>query len=134
MRTCDCGMFALIYSYYLVFLQVNDARKYFFAKKERGLEGLPPPREALEQHVKCAVYQGGYVWGRATALKPVFPEPTNWGWTLGRKEELQPQSVMPLAAAVICKELVHCGCKKSFSRKCKLLCKGRPSMYPALYM
>ena len=127
-------MFALIYSYYLVFLQVNDTRKYFFAKKDRGLEGLPPPREALEQHVKCAVYRGGYVWGRATALKPVFPEPANWGWTLGRKEQLQPKCVMPLAAAVICKDLVHCGCKKSLSRICKILCKGRPSMYPALYM
>ena len=112
-------MFALIYSYYLVFLQVNDARKYLFAKKERGLGGLPPSRDALEQHVKRAVYQGGYVWGRAIALKPVFPEPTNWGWTLGRKEQLHPQCVMLLAAAVICKELIHCGCKTSRSRICK---------------
>ena len=60
----------------------------------------------MEQHVKRAVYQGGYVWGQATALKP---EPTNLGWTLGRKEQLQPKWVTVLPAAVICKVLVHCG-------------------------
>ncbi|CAH3148000.1 unnamed protein product [Porites lobata] len=86
---------------------VNDARKYLFAKKGRGLEGLPPTRDALDQHLKCAVYQGNYMWGQATALKPVLPEPPNWGWTLGRKEQLQPQWVTLLAAAVMCKELVQ---------------------------
>ena len=100
--------------------QVNDARKYLFVKKERGLEGLLPTRDVLEQHVKRAVSQGGYVWGQATALKPVLPELTNWGWTLGREEQPQPKWVTVLPAAVICKELVHCGCKKSCSRICKV--------------
>ncbi|CAH3124044.1 unnamed protein product [Porites lobata] len=69
--------------------KVNDARKCLFTKKGRGLEGVPSTRDALEQHVKCAVYQGGYVRGQATVLKPVLPEPTNWGWTLGREKQVQ---------------------------------------------
>ena len=68
---------------------LNDARRYLFIKNGRGLEGLPPTLDALEQHVKRAVYQGGYVREQATALKPVLPEPTNWGWTSGREKQLQ---------------------------------------------
>ena len=65
--------------------QVNDDQKYLFTKKGRRLEGLPSTRDAPEQHVKRTVYQGGYVWGQATALKPSLPEPINWGGTLGEK-------------------------------------------------
>ena len=80
-------------------------------RKGEGWKVSNPP--ALEQHVKRAVSQGGYVWGQATALKPVLPEPTNWGWTSGGEKQLQPQWVTLPAAGVSCKELVHCGCKKS---------------------
>ena len=45
----------------LFMLQVNDARKYLFTKKGRGLEGLPPTHDALKQHLMRATYQGGYV-------------------------------------------------------------------------
>ena len=88
-------MFAFIYSYSLVFVSGQWCPKVLVRQeKGRGLEGLPPSRDALEQHVKHAVYQGGgYMWGRATASKPVLPEPPNWGWTLGRKEQLQPHWV-----------------------------------------
>jgi len=55
--------------------QVNDAQKYLFTKKGR--------REARRVSGRI----------RATALKPLLPEPTNWGWTLGREGQLQPQWV-----------------------------------------
>jgi len=60
-------------------LQVNEARKYLFTKKGRGLEGLPPIQDALKQHLMRATYQGGYVWGQATIPAPVLPDPTDWG-------------------------------------------------------
>ena len=34
------------------FSKVNDAKKYLFTKRGRELEGLPPMRDVLEQHVK----------------------------------------------------------------------------------
>ena len=69
----------------LFMLQVNDARKYLFTKKGRGLEGLPPTHETLKWHVMQATYQGGYMWGQATIPTPVLPDPTDWGWTLGKE-------------------------------------------------
>ena len=58
--------------------QVNDVRKYLFTKKGRGVEGLPPTRDALEQHVKRAVYPGGYVRGQATALRKRKAAAKSW--------------------------------------------------------
>ena len=107
-------------------LQVNDARKYLFTKKGRGLEGLPPTHDALKQHVMRATYQGGYVWGQATIPTPVLPDPTDWGWTLGKEGHMQPKWTTISAAAVSCKELVHCGCKKSCSKRCKCVKAGLP--------
>ncbi|KAL9960530.1 hypothetical protein ACROYT_G034002 [Oculina patagonica] len=99
--------------------KVNDAQKYLFTKKGRGLEELPPTHDALEQHLKRATYQGGFVWGQATIPMPVLPNPTDWGWTVSREGQMQPLWVTLPAAAVSCKELVHCGCKKTCGKRCK---------------
>ena len=96
---------------YLYLFQVNDARKYLFTKKGR--------REA-----RCVSRRIC-----ATALKPPLPEPTNWGWTLGRESQLQPQWVTLPAAGVSCKEWNHCRCKKSCSKRCKCV-KADPPCTP----
>ena len=49
-------------------MKVNEARKMLFMQKGRSLELIPPTRAALVQHVKRAVYQGGYCWGQVTTL------------------------------------------------------------------
>ncbi|KAL9982688.1 hypothetical protein ACROYT_G004761 [Oculina patagonica] len=120
---CDTAFFfagscTFVFTIRYVF-QINDARKYLFTKKGRGLEGLPPTHDALEQHLKRTTYQGEHVWGQATIPMPVLPNPTDWGWTVSKEGQMQPLWVTLPAAAVSCKELVHCGCKKTCSKRCK---------------
>ena len=43
---------------------VNNARLELFAKKQRSYEAVPPTLDALMEHTKRAVYQGGHVWGQ----------------------------------------------------------------------
>ena len=41
---------------------VNKAHCKLFAMKN-NVQLIPPPSAALKQHVRRAMYQGGYVWG-----------------------------------------------------------------------
>jgi len=87
---------------------VNDSRKYFFMFKSRSLENLLPTQEALRQHVKCATYQTA-CWKKAPILVQDLPDPANcWEplWTTSPKA---------------CHELIHCGCKKGYTRQCKCM-------------
>ena len=54
---------------------VNLVRKMLFAKEGRSLEGIPPTREAREQHVKICIYQGGYYWGQTLVPSCTLPSP-----------------------------------------------------------
>ena len=38
---------------------LNESRRHLFTKKNRSSENLPPTLDALEQHLKRAIYQGG---------------------------------------------------------------------------
>ena len=53
-------------------MKVNDARQELFSTS-RQLDSIPPTRAALEQHVRRAVFQGGYVWGQTLHPKQVLP-------------------------------------------------------------
>ena len=44
-------------------VKVNQPRPKFFSKRAKSLDSIPPTIASLEQHVKRAVFQGGYVWG-----------------------------------------------------------------------
>ena len=47
------------------------------------MKRIPPTHAALEQHVKRAVFQGGYVWvggGGGIVPHPVLSSPSSWGW------------------------------------------------------
>lgn len=118
--------YRLASSYCFLCFRSMTPERTLFTKKGTGLEGLPPTHDALKQHVMRATYQGGYVWGQATIPTPVLPDPTDWGWTLGREGHMQPRWTTLPAAAVSCKELVHCGCKKSCSKRCKCVKAGLP--------
>lgn len=38
---------------------VNETRRHLFTKKGCGSENLPPTQDALRQHIKRAIFQGG---------------------------------------------------------------------------
>ena len=61
-------------------LNIDEARLELFTKKGRGMEQIPPTKDALVQHLKRAVYQGGHCWGQALVVAPKMPSPTDWGW------------------------------------------------------
>ena len=54
----------LLYDRTSPYTDVNEARKKLFAKRN-SVQRIPPTYDALEQHVKRSVFQGGYVWGRS---------------------------------------------------------------------
>ena len=90
---------------------IDKARRKLFAKRLKA-EQIPPTLDALEQFLRRAVYQGGYVWAQALLAQPVLPSPTEWGWTKDDDGVYVPKwTTLPLAAEA-CYELVSCGCKK----------------------
>ena len=67
--------------------------------------------------MKRAMYQGRYCWGKVLQVAIDLPSPGDWGWT-------DPQCCKPLwstlpEASKSSRELLHCGCKKGFSGRCK---------------
>ena len=51
---------------------VTKVRQELFSKKSRSLDSIPPTREALVQHTKRSVLQGGYIWGLTLPKQPLF--------------------------------------------------------------
>ena len=97
---------------------IDKARRKMFAKRLKA-EQIPPTFDALEQHLRRAIYQGGYVWVQALLLQPVLPSPTGWGWTNNDNGEYVPKwTTLPLAAKA-CYELLCCGCKKGCRKNCR---------------
>ena len=114
-------------------ISVDETRKYLFASKGRSIEGIPPSRDALYEHLKRAVYQGCFCWGQSLISIQALPSPTEWGWKLEREKYCVNWTTLP-EASQICKELVRCNCKKEkgcsgrctcrkASLKCTELCK-----------
>jgi hypothetical protein len=97
-------------------LDVNSARRHLFSKKGRQIENVPPTSEALLQHSKRAIYQGGFIWGQADRPVQTLPDPSAWGWQFaaGRWEPFW--TSLPEASRV-CRELLKCGCKKACRTK-----------------
>ena len=44
-------------------LEFDKQSLKLFSKRAKSLDSIPPTIASLEQHVKRAVFQGGYVWG-----------------------------------------------------------------------
>ncbi|KAG0720495.1 hypothetical protein GWK47_048390 [Chionoecetes opilio] len=98
-------------------MEVNDARKRLFAHKSRALENIPPTQAALQQHIKRASLQGN-CWNQTLVLNPELPIPSDWGWTK-EASGLQPLWTTLPEASKSCHELIHCGCKKGCTGRCK---------------
>ena len=62
--------------------KVNEVRQELFSRKTRSLDNIPPTQASLLQHVKSAVFQGGFVWGQTLLKQPIIPCPSRWGWQL----------------------------------------------------
>jgi len=107
----------LIYSRTSDIMGVNEARKQLFTQKSRSLENIPPTLAALKQHVKRAAFQAN-VWNQTLCASPELPSPSDWGWT---KEGAvwQPLWTTLPEASESCYELIHCGCKKECSGRCR---------------
>ena len=91
---------------------MNSTRRKLFSKKGRTIENIPPTQDALELHLKRAVYQAGYVWSQALVPLPVLPNPADWGWLLC-DGLWQPLWMTLSDAAKCCPELKRCGCGTS---------------------
>ena len=61
-------------------MYVNSARKELFTLKGRTIDGLPPTKAALVQHIMRAAYQAGHCWGQTIVSPPELPSPSQWGW------------------------------------------------------
>ena len=98
--------------------KVNEVRQELFSRKARSLDNIPPTQASLLQHVKRAVFQGGFVWGQTLLKQPALPSPSRWGWQLETNHWV-PHWTTLSQAKESCYELIHCGCKAGCRRHCK---------------
>lgn len=97
---------------------VNECRKHLFTQTGRSIDGLPPTREALKQHIKRAAYQAGYCWGQMMVSTPELPSPSDWGWVHTDNGWDIYWTTLPEATEA-CRQLLRCGCKKECRGQCK---------------
>ena len=92
--------------------KVNEVRQDLFSKKSRTLEKIPFTQEALLQHTKRSVYQGGHIWAQTLVTQPVLPSPSEWGWQRDDKSWTPMWTTLPQMKDT-CYELIHCSCSVS---------------------
>lgn len=97
---------------------VNVCRKELFARKNRSIENIPPTKNALELHIKRAIYQSVHVWGNSLLSQPTFVSPLEWGWDLD-EGIWNPVWITVPQASQICSALVKCACKQGCKSRCK---------------
>ena len=99
---------------------VNDARLRLFTSGTKSLESIPPTQAALFQHVKRAILQSSYYWHQALSAQKKIPDFSGWGWQKDNTSTWQPLWTRTLDdASVACTTLLHCGCNKACTGRCK---------------
>ena len=58
----------LLYGRTSSMVNIDEAHQELFTKKGRPMDAIPPTKTALVQHIKRAVYQGGYCWGKMSCV------------------------------------------------------------------
>ena len=98
---------------------VNEARHSLFTTGKRTLENIPPTQAALLQHVKRALLQASFYWGKATSVYQDIPDFCEWGWHKDDSGGWQPLWTTLSDASTACAILLRCGCLKSCTGRCK---------------
>ena len=107
----------LLYNRTSMLSSVDAARMELFVKKGRGMEDIPPTKDARMLHFKRSVFQGAYCWGTALQLAPELPSPSSWGWSnLGQWYPVW--TTIPEASQAT-RELLRCGCQKGCRKACR---------------
>ena len=109
---------------------VNQVRKSMFCHTTQDLRRLPPTRDALLQHCKRVVYQGG-IWTQAHDPQVVPPSPEQFGWHKDASGAWNPVWITIDTIPSATKELTKCACKKvcnsckcmKLNMPCTALCK-----------
>src|SRR6218665_1789141 len=99
-------------------IDLNTARMNLFTKKSRSLELLPPTSDAFLQHVKRSIYQAVHCWGHCLEKQVKVLDPGDWGWTKNGNGWVPLWMTIP-EVSKICRELIHCSCKKGCLGRCK---------------
>ncbi|KAL8561604.1 hypothetical protein ACOMHN_024839 [Nucella lapillus] len=98
---------------------VNTARYQLFSTGCKLLEKLPPTQAALFQHVKRALLQASFYWGKATSIQQEIPDFSEWGWHKDGTNTWQPLWTTLSDASLACAILLQCGCLKACTGRCK---------------
>ena len=108
---------------------IDLLRFNLFSKARKGLELLPPTKDALELHCARADYQAK-IWLNASSAKMnVGSAVDTGGWKSGLKGLEIVWSRLP-AVPTACLELTTCGCKtKCSTARCKCFKAGQVCMY-----
>lgn len=97
--------------------ELDAARKFFFTKKSKLLEALPPTSAAFSQHVKRAVYQACLCWAHCLTKTIPIHDPGHWGWHSDGTRWSPFWSTLP-EVSESSRELVKCFCKKGCTARC----------------
>ena len=107
----------LLYNRTGLLSSVDAGRMELFMKKGRGMEDMPPTKDALMLHFKRSVFQGSYCWGTALQLAPELPSPSSWGWSnLGQWYPVW--TTIPEASQAT-REFFNCGCQNGCRKACQ---------------
>lgn len=99
---------------------VNEARKILFTESYRGLEDIPPTKNALFQKAKRTMLISSFVWKRCLENNLNMPSPSDWGWEWHSRLKIWVPYWTDLPdASKGCTLLMNCGCVKGCIRNCK---------------
>ena len=98
---------------------VNEARLRLFTSGTKSLESIPPTQAALFQHVKRAILQSSFYWHQALSAQQEITHFSGWGWQKDNTSTWQLLWTTLDDASVACTTLLHCGCNKACTGRCK---------------
>ena len=118
MQRIECFV-VLMYSKGCGVAGVNEARLPLFTSGTKSLESIPPTHAALFQHVTRAILQSSFYWHQALSAQQEIPDCSGWGWRKDNTSTWQPLWTTLDDASVACTTLLHCGCNKACTGRCK---------------
>ena len=105
--------------------EIDTARRKLFAKRH-NVQSIPSTTASLEEQVKRAVYQGGYV----LVSTPELPSTCKWGWSKTSEGDYELFWTCLTDEGQSITELVSCKCNKGCVGQCK--CKKAQLQYTTL--